>query len=100
MEKHVLILATTHDFLLKFERENVKILQEMGYTVHFAANLREPSYLSDQDRIRAQGVVLHHLDVARSPYLLGDNRRALEQLLELIRRWEIRAIHCLSLIHI
>ncbi len=94
MEKHVLILATTHDFLLKFERENVKILQEMGYTVHFAANLREPSYLSDQDRIRAQGVVLHHLDVARSPYLLGDNRRALEQLLELIRRWEIRAIHC------
>ena len=81
MEKHVLILATTNDFLLKFEQDNVALLQAMGYTVHYAANLREPAYLSDRERIRARGVVPHHIDIARSPYLLGDNRRALRQVL-------------------
>ena len=86
MEKHVLILATTHDFLLKFERENVEILQSMGYTVHFAANLREPGYLSDEEAIRERGVVLHHIDIARSPYLVRENQRALRQLLEIYCR--------------
>ena len=38
--------------------------------------------------------MVHHIDIARSPYLLGDNRRALSQLLTLVRRWDIRAIHC------
>ncbi len=94
MEKHVLILATTNDFLLKFEQDNVALLQAMGYTVHYAANLREPAYLSDRERIRARGVVPHHIDIARSPYLLGDNRRALRQVLCLLRRWEMGAIHC------
>ena len=94
MGKHALILATTHDFLLKFERENVEILQAMGYTVHFAANLREPGYLSDQGAIRELGVVLHHIDIARSPYLLRENGRALQQLLEILRRWDVRALHC------
>lgn len=94
MENQVLILATTNDFLLKFERENVKLLQSMGYRVHYAANLREPGYVDHGDRIRELGVTVHHVDIARSPYLLGDNRRALSQLLTLVRRWNIRAIHC------
>ena len=94
LEKQVLILATTNDFLLKFERENVKLLQAMGYQVHYAANFHEPGYVCDRDRIRDLGVTVHHVDIARSPYLLGDNRRALGQLLTLVRRWGIGAIHC------
>lgn len=39
-------------------------------------------------------MVPHHIDIARSPYLLGDNRRALRQVLCLLRRWEMGAIHC------
>ena len=34
MEKHILILATTHDFLWKFEREDVNLLQQMGFVIH------------------------------------------------------------------
>ena len=94
MEKHVLIVATTQDFLLKFERDNVRLLQEMGYTVHYAANLKEPAYVSDGARIRALGVEVHHIRAARSPYLLRENRAALSQLLELVGRYPIRAIHC------
>lgn len=94
MEKQILILATTNDFLFKFERENVKLLQEMGYTVHYAANLREPGYVSDGERIRALGVRVHHIEIARSPYLVRDNYRALGQILTLMKRWKIQAIHC------
>lgn len=94
MERQILILTTTHDFLWKFERENVKILQKMGYTVHFATNMREPQYLSYADRIRDLGVLAHHIDIARSPFLFHENQKALRQLITLIRTQNIQIIHC------
>ena len=94
MEKHLLILTTTHDFLWKFERENVRLLQQMGYTVHYATNLQEPAYMSDDDHFQRMGIQVHPLSIARSPFRLGDNLRALRQLLDLIRQYDIRAIHC------
>ena len=94
MEKHILILAATHDFLWKFERENVKILQGMGYVVHYAANIKEPHYISHQEQFRQMGVRAHHIEIALSPFLVQDNQKALRQLLGLIRRYPIRAIHC------
>ena len=94
MEKHILILATTHDFLWKFEREDVKRLQRMGYIVHYATNTLEPHYVSYQKEIQKMGVFLHHIDIARSPFVWQDNQRALHQLLQLIHRYSIQAIHC------
>ena len=58
METHILILATTHDFLWKFEREDVKRLQRMGYIVHYATNTLEPHYVSYQKEIQKMGVFL------------------------------------------
>lgn len=69
MEKHALILTTTSDFLWKFERENVKILQQMGYVVHYATNLKEPSYFSEKERLDQLGIQVHPIDIARSPFL-------------------------------
>ena len=94
VEKQALILATTADFLWKFEAENVKLLQQMGYTVHFAANLNEPAYLSEEDWRVPEGVRMHHIEAARSPYQISSNRTAYDQLLRLIKRLNIRLIHC------
>lgn len=94
MEKQILILTTTNDFLRKFEQENVKILQQMGYTVHYAANMREPHYLSDEEKIRAMGVHTHHIEIARSPFLIQDNRKALRRISDLIRNYQIQILHC------
>lgn len=94
MDKHILIITTTHEFLLKFEKENVRLLQRMGFTVHYATNLKEPSYISDEDRIRAMGVMIHPIHIARSPFRFGDNGRALRQILELIRKYRIQVVHC------
>ena len=94
MEKHALILATTRDFLWRFERNNVKILQQLGYTVHYAANMREPFYFTAEETERELGIIPHHLDAARSPFLIHDNLRALQQLMELLRQIPFQMIHC------
>lgn len=94
MEKHILVLTTTSDFLSKFERENVKLLQQRGYTVHYAANMNEPHYLSDRERIEQMGVQIHPIEIARSPFLLSNNKQALEQVVRLVRQYAISVIHC------
>ncbi len=94
MEKHILILTTTKDFLGKFERENVRLLQKMGYTVHYATNQREPAYLLGEEAAEKLGVPVHHIEIARSPFLLENNEKALRQLVWLIRKYSIRIIHC------
>lgn len=94
MEKNLLILATTHDFLGKFEQDNVRILHSMGYTVHYAANLNEPDYLDSRSRLRELGVIPHHIDAARSPFRLRENRQAFHQLMQLTRQIPFRIVHC------
>lgn len=94
MQKRILILTTTSDFLYKFERNNVKILQGLGFTVHYAANMKEPHYLCSQRLFDQLGVYAHHIPIARSPYLFHDNKKALEELIDLIRNYHIQAVHC------
>ena len=66
----------------------------MGYCVHYAANMDEPHYISDQERIRKMGVMVHSIAIVRSPYMVKENRKALCQLLELIEKYQIQIIHC------
>lgn len=87
MEKHILFLATTNDFLGKFEKENVRILQRMGYVVHYATNVNEPHYISDQKQLREMHVIVHPIDIARSPFMFRENQRALRQLLVLMQKY-------------
>lgn len=94
MDKQMLILATTRDFLGKFEQENVKILQGMGYTVHFAANTGEQAELYSTDEIRSMKVELHHIDIERSPYMIRNNRKAFVQLIDLVKKYKISLVHC------
>lgn len=94
MEKNLLILATTHDFLGKFEQNNVQILRRMGYTIHYASNMNEPGYLDSRARLRELGVIPHHIDIARSPFRLRENGRAFHQLMALIRQIPFRIVHC------
>jgi len=89
-----LILATTNDFLWKFERENVRILQQMGYVVHYATNIDEPRYVSYAREMEQMQVMVHPIAIARSPFMLRDNQKALGQLLGLVQKYPIRAIHC------
>lgn len=92
--KKALIITTISGFLLKFEKDNVKILQDMGYQVHYAANANEQMYKYDEGAYDELGVVFHHIDIAKSPFKLKMNIKALRQLRELVRKENIQLIHC------
>ena len=51
--KKVLIIATVGGFLKKFEMGNVRILQELGYEVHYAANMQNQIYRFDPAELEA-----------------------------------------------
>ena len=91
--KNILILTTVSGFLKKFEMENVKILQSMGYMVHYAANMNEQHYPFDEKELERAGIRLHHIDIARSPYMLNYNMKAFWQLAAIIKQNHICAIH-------
>ena len=61
---------------------------------HYAANMEEPHYPADEERLRALGVQIHPIAIARSPFMVADNEKALRQIMQLIRRYDIQAIHC------
>lgn len=94
MVKNILILTTVSGFLSKFERGNVRILRGMGYTVHYAANMKEQHYIFDEKELQDMGVMTHHIDIARSPYMFRSNMKAFRQLIKIVRENNICAIHC------
>ena len=53
--KKALIVTTVSGFVPQFEMNNVRILQGMGYEVHYASNFWNPSYGSDNSRLNATG---------------------------------------------
>lgn len=93
-QKKILIIANAGGFLNKFEIDNVKMLQGMGYEVHYAANENEQYYPPNQKEIEKLGVIFHHIDIARSPYMFRYNWRALKELVRIIREEEIQLVHC------
>jgi len=92
-DKNILILTTVSGFLCKFEIENVKILQQLGYVVHYATNMKEQHYHFDEKELKRLNVRVHHIDIARSPYMLRANAKALAQLTEIVEQQNIQAVH-------
>lgn len=92
--KKVLIITTISGFLPQFEKNNVKLLREAGCEIHYASNFKNPIYDFDKADLKAQGIRLHQLDIAKSPVKLGTNLRAVRQLLHIINENDIDIIHC------
>lgn len=92
--RKALFIATVGGFITQFEMNNVRILGQMGYEVHSAANLREPVYCMKEGELEKQGILLHHVDIAKSPFLWRQNLRALRQICRIIREEGITLIHC------
>ena len=91
--RNILILTTVSGFLCKFEIENVKTLQQLGYVVHYATNTEEPHYHFEESELEELGVQMHHIDIARSPYMIRANERARKQLIQIVKEYNIQAVH-------
>lgn len=92
--KKFLIVAHIIGFL-GFERNNMKLLQDMGYEVHCACNGQYSEQAKDRVReLQEAGLITHQIDFSRSPYDLPALRRAYHQLLQLMKVEQFDAVHC------
>ncbi|HIU66462.1 MAG TPA: glycosyltransferase family 4 protein, partial [Candidatus Caccomorpha excrementavium] len=81
-------------FLPQFEMGHARVLQRLGYEVHYASNFRMPVYGYSREWLEGQGIVCHQIDFERSPYRIPGHIRAYRQLKELIRSVPFHIIHC------
>lgn len=92
--KRALIVTTVSGFVPQFEMNNVKILQNMGYEVHYATNYHNPSYGTDNSRLDGTGIVRHQIDFVRSPLTISKNSRVYKQLKKLMTDIKFDLVHC------
>ena len=72
---------------------NVKILQEMGYEVHYASNFDTIVYGNDNSRLEGTGIICHQIDFERSPFS-KNVKIAYKQLKKLMLDEKYDFIHC------
>lgn len=92
--KKALLVAHVSDFVPQFEMNNVRILQKMGYEVHYATNFNNVSYRADKSFMDDSGIVCHHVDFERSPYCFREHKTACRQLKELFDKEGFSLLHC------
>ncbi len=92
--KKALIVTTVSGFLLQFERENVRILQDLGYEVHYATNMHNPKYIFTEEEQDRLNVIWHDIPICQSPFRIVENFRAKKMVESLIRKEHISLIHC------
>lgn len=91
--KKALLVTTVSGFVPQFEMSNVRILQEMGYEVHYAANYNTPSYGNDNHRLDGTGIIQHQIDFVRSPFNLK-GLTIYKQLKKLMQIERFDLVHC------
>lgn len=93
-DKKALLVTTVSGFVPQFEMENVHILQEMGYEIHYASNFNHVNYGSDNHRLDGTGIIRHQVDFVRSPFKLGANYKAYQQLKRVMQEERYDLVHC------
>ncbi|MBE5895920.1 MAG: glycosyltransferase family 4 protein [Lachnospiraceae bacterium] len=92
--KKALIVTAIGGFLPQFELNDVKILQDYGFQVHYASNFTNNVYSLDQAELKNKGIHLHHIDIEKSPFAARHNMRAFQQIRKIIREENITLVHC------
>lgn len=88
-----LIVTRVSGFVPQFEMNHVRLLQQMGYEVHYAANFDTVVYGEDNSRLEGTGVICHHIPFCRSPFSL-QVISSYRQLRQLIQTGGFDLIHC------
>lgn len=91
--KKALLVTRVSGFIPQHEMNNVKILQEMGYEVHYATNLNVVVYGKDNSRLDGTGIITHQIDFQKSPFSRYVSK-AYHQLVHLMLEESFDLIHC------
>lgn len=93
-KKQALIVTSVGGFLPQYELENVELLKELGYCIHYASNFDNPIYSFDRDDLVRRNIKLYPLELRKSPKHLVKNARAVKTLVNIIDGKKIDLIHC------
>lgn len=98
--KKVMMLTTTAYMSERFNRNNILILEEMGYEVHVVANFDKgnPTTKAVLDKFK-EWIEEHHgkwisISVTKSPADISNNYRAYKEIIALIKEHNYEFIHC------
>ena len=92
--KKALIITTISGFVPQFEKNNVTLLQDMGYEVHYASNFNHPVYDYDNNFFQKRNIITHQLLIEKSPRHILNNGKAFMQLKQLLMKERFDLIHC------
>lgn len=91
--KRALIVAATGGFLNGFLISDMKLLQEMGYEVHCAANGNSVSTFVPDERFASIGVTFHQIDFSSTSPISKETLKAYNQYKELLNRYHFDFVH-------
>ena len=92
--KKILIVTTIGGFLQQFEMNDIKLLLDQGYEIHYASNFDNPVYELDKKALEDMGIILHPICIRKSPVHMLQNMKALKRLCGIIKSHQIDVIHC------
>ena len=99
MKKNILFLATVPSMIVAFNMRNIKMLQDMGYTIHAACNFYENSAWTDEQLeeyrniLRENSVKMHQIDFPRKPYHPISLVKSYFQTKSLLKKINFQMIH-------
>lgn len=91
--KKALVVATIVGFISSFEKNDIIILQNMGYEVHYACNTYIYNNANKVQDLDSTGVIKHHIPFQRSPFSI-DNVKVYSILLNLMKKEKFDLVHC------
>ncbi len=92
-KKKALLVSTIISFLTAFEISDITILQKLGYEVHCACNSIETEGRNNKEKLRALGVIVHHVPFTRFP-ISKSNVAAYKELKRIMQSERFDLVHC------
>ena len=92
--KKALIVTALAGFARSFLSNDMRILQNMGYEVHCAANKNHPGADNIEDYFADIGVIFHQIGFTSSDPLSHETLTALRQFRKLVQGIYFELVHC------
>lgn len=92
--RKVLFVATIGGFVSQFEMNDVKLLQDKEYEVHYAANFENNIYHLEEKIYEKNNIKEHNVPMAKNPFNLLKNFKAYRDIRKIIDSENISLVHC------
>ena len=93
-KKKALIVTALAGFIRSFLTNDIKILQEMGYEVHCAANIDHAGAEGMAEYFQKMNVIFHQIEFSSNKPISKETVIAYKQVARLIKKTRFSLIHC------